>query len=595
MQISKLYSNKPDIFSDIIFHPNSLNVVFAEIRDISNLEKDTHNLGKTTLSELIDFLLLKGKSSDFFLFKHLDRFIDFEFFGEFTISENSHYFTVKRCVSSSTKISIKVHNNSNQDFRKANDDIWDYHSLPIAKAKKIIDSILNIYVIKPWGYRSGISYFLRSQNDYHDVFQLSKFKGKHQEWKPYLYHILGFDGNDMIRKYEIENDIQEIDLHIKDIESEYPGEIEPIDKINGKIILIENDIRNLENTIDKFNFIEMDDSINEDLVKNTETSIASLNEQKYMLSMEIEHIRKQMTLDYKSEFKQITEIFEDAKIYFGDQIKKDYQNLIEFNKKITTERKSYLQERLTSIEIQLTEIMNDLKDKNELRQNALQVLKEKNTFKKFRSYQDKIIEQKTNLHLLGVKKTVHERIASLKKQKKEFELETNNLTEKVYESINESNKIYDSIRLKFSELIREIIDEDAVISITQNNAGNLEFEAEITKTGLVSSQSKGTSYKRLLCAAFDLAVLITYSGQPFFHFVYHDGILEGLDARKKIKIIDLVRRTCSKYNIQHIITVIDSDWPLGQDGNRYKFNDSEIVKKLHDTDQTGRLFQFDEF
>lgn len=149
--------------------------------------------------------------------------------------------------------------------------------------------------------------------------------------------------------------------------------------------------------------------------------------------------------------------------------------------------------------------------------------------------------------------------------------------------------------MKFSELIREIIDEDAVISITQNNAGNLEFEAEITKTGLVSSQSKGTSYKRLLCAAFDLAVLITYSGQPFFHFVYHDGILEGLDARKKIKIIDLVRRTCSKYNIQHIITVIDSDWPLGQDGNRYKFNDSEIVKKLHDTDQTGRLFQFDEF
>ena len=64
---------------------------------------------------------------------------------------------------------------------------------------------------------------------------------------------------------------------------------------------------------------------------------------------------------------------------------------------------------------------------------------------------------------------------------------------------------------------------------------DIEFNVEIVDaSGTNTSQNKGTSYKRLLCVAFDLAVLITYSSKNFFHFVYHDGILEGLDNRKKL-------------------------------------------------------------
>ena len=67
MKLNRLYSNQPRGFSPIEFN-DGLSVVLAEIRVPANRSLDTHNLGKTTVGELIDFCLLKGKSpASFFL------------------------------------------------------------------------------------------------------------------------------------------------------------------------------------------------------------------------------------------------------------------------------------------------------------------------------------------------------------------------------------------------------------------------------------------------------------------------------------------------------------------------------------------------
>lgn len=51
MKLSKIYSNKKDVFSPINFH-DGLNVVIGEIRRSENRGKDTHNLGKSKLCDL---------------------------------------------------------------------------------------------------------------------------------------------------------------------------------------------------------------------------------------------------------------------------------------------------------------------------------------------------------------------------------------------------------------------------------------------------------------------------------------------------------------------------------------------------------------
>ncbi len=79
MKITNIYSNKPELFPAVKF-VSGLNVVMAEIRLPENRNKDTHNLGKSTLARILDFGLLSGRDPKFFLFKQNRIFRDFVFY-----------------------------------------------------------------------------------------------------------------------------------------------------------------------------------------------------------------------------------------------------------------------------------------------------------------------------------------------------------------------------------------------------------------------------------------------------------------------------------------------------------------------------------
>ena len=90
MQLNRLYSNLDPLFAPIHFNAvqasTLLNVIFAEVKRKLAKDGDSHNLGKTTLIALIDFMLLKDiTGSDHFLIKHKQRFDDFVFYFELAI------------------------------------------------------------------------------------------------------------------------------------------------------------------------------------------------------------------------------------------------------------------------------------------------------------------------------------------------------------------------------------------------------------------------------------------------------------------------------------------------------------------------------
>ena len=67
MKLVRLYANK--LFKNIEFSETGLNIVLGRITNKAINDKDTHNLGKTLLCDLIDFMLLKkvDNKKEFFL------------------------------------------------------------------------------------------------------------------------------------------------------------------------------------------------------------------------------------------------------------------------------------------------------------------------------------------------------------------------------------------------------------------------------------------------------------------------------------------------------------------------------------------------
>jgi uncharacterized protein YydD (DUF2326 family) len=145
-------------------------------------------------------------------------------------------------------------------------------------------------------------------------------------------------------------------------------------------------------------------------------------------------------------------------------------------------------------------------------------------------------------------------------------------------------------RVFFNEIVEEVIDRKALLSVSPNQLGHLEFKAEILdESGNATSADLGHTYRKLLCIAFDLAVLRAHLDEKYPRFVYHDGVFESLDDRKKENLLAIIRRY-AELGLQPIITLIDSDLPV-RDAEQPVFSSDEIVITLHDEGEQGRIFK----
>ena len=132
-----------------------------------------------------------------------------------------------------------------------------------------------------------------------------------------------------------------------------------------------------------------------------------------------------------------------------------------------------------------------------------------------------------------------------------------------------------------------------MLSVSTNAKGHLDFKAEILdESGNSTSADHGHTYRKLLCIAFDLAVLRAHLGERFPRFVFHDGAFESLDDRKKQNLLTVIQRYADM-GLQLIITLIDSDLPSSPDAGQPVFQPEEIILKLHDEGVNGRLFKMD--
>jgi len=595
MKLSRIYTNKPEIFRPIDFN-YGLNVVLAEILLPENKDKDTHNLGKTTLGNLIDFCLLSDKHKSFFLLSYPDLFQEFVFFIEIELS-NHEFITIKRAVKEATKISLKTSTEGKQDYVDLPDSSWNHANVPLEKAKQILDGILNLQAIKPWGFRVALSYILRSQEDFGDVFHLKKMY-KHSDWKPYLAHIMGFNSSLIEQLYIEEEKLGEIQNTEKTLSKELDIKLDDVSKVDGMLLLKQKEVQKKQSLLDAFDFRDQDKIKTNQLVNKLDDEIQSLNKKRYYLLHNRKKIESSLQ-EHKFIFnvEDADRLFKETGVLFSGQIKNDFTKLIEFNKSITEERTQYLAEEQKQINQDLLDINKQLNSLGKKRSDALAFLGETDIFVKYKKVSDEISILKSEIITLDNHKKIIDKLHNLRKECRLIQEEKEKLQTLIEEDVNcqnsDSSSFFSSIRLFFSEIIEEVISRKALLNVSLNNQCHLEFTAEILdEGGNITSEAKGYTYQKLLCIAFDMAIARAYYNKDFPHFIFHDGVFEALDDRKKINLLNVIRDYSSSYNVQQVITLIDSDLPSGKNHTNI-FEENEIVLLLNDKDKNGRLFKME--
>ena len=619
MKLSKLYCNKP--FKNVIFNTQNgkLNVILGDAEKKANA-KDSHNLGKTRLILLIDFLLLKKSMTNFFLFKEQKKegmllpispinndvqyepvkpldvgkklFEGYEFYLEILLN-SGQFLTIKRTVNQSTKICFKLHNTTNKEFIFYQD--WDYENIPIEKAQSLLNAYLNLDFCIRLGenYRRILNYSLRMQGDYdyerNSIFQLSKFRGTHEDWKPLMLALLGFDKTIAEEKYKKENDIKKKTELIKEQEKNFGVNPKERDSLVGKISVKEQEFESLQKELDNLNFYQQDKSIIDDLVGKIEKEIAELNNDLYLVEFDIKKLEQSIKNGFSFDLEKVKDLFEEVNIYFSTQLSKNYEQLIDFNRNITEERNKQISITLKEKELQRKTINTKLIDLNNQKEKFRDLIHDTSLFKKYSEYQRKVMKVEGEMFRL---QNQIDALDEYKKKRDAVNKEKNEdlkqIIEQVHHLVNHTvdNSQYTAIRNSFSDIARKITNDTAYISLRLNTNDNIEFDCRYDD----SAKAEGNSYYKLLCIAFDIALHTYYSTQSYFRFIYHDDAFANLANTRRMSLLKTIREFSTKSDFQYIFSIIKDDIPNSDDFN---INADEIILTLHDRDVSGKLFLMD--
>jgi len=501
MKLIQLYSN--DIRFRTVKFSSGFNVILGKITDKNNYNKDCHNLGKSTLVELIDFMLLKNLKKGSFLKK--DEFKNHIFFLEILLNDGRS-LTIKRSIEKNTKISFKISKCKFNNY--VNETKWDYEDLPLnsrdssTNPKDILNLFLGFNVCNDINYRNYLNYFLRNQTDYLNEFRLSKYLGGDSSWKPQLFELLGFNSKQLEKKYSLDADLTSKKKYIQILEADINLDSGKIDKLKGLIQIKENEKNDIENSLDKFNFYINEKNIDKELVENVENKISSLNTIRYNLEMDIKSLEESVEKNVSFDLEKTCQIFKEVNIYFSSQLKKSYEELIEFNNILTNDRNKYIFNTLEEKKEKLKLINNELNLLNEKRTELLSTLKESDLFKKYKSYEKQLIQIEKDLENYLFRLNNLKMVDEEKNKLSDIESEIDKTKKYIKSQIDSENSFYNLIRNSFSEYVKYILDKPGLLSIEENSAGNPEFTTEILNIDDdITIQAKGYTYKKFFVLA----------------------------------------------------------------------------------------------
>jgi len=546
MKFKKLYANK--LLKPIIFNDN-INVVFA----------NAHSVGKTKFLEIIDFCLLKEKPN--FLNHNIFKGEDFAFFLE--IENFGKFITIKRYVNKRTPIYIQTSNKS-MEYLDLDDSKFEYGKLGIDKAKEVLSGILKL---KLHNFRRYISYFLRTQDDQSDIFRLNKYKrSKDKDFKPIISDLLGIDGKLIRKKYEIEENIEKIENEINYILSELKDlTIEYVEAEKNKLLEI---LKTKEELYKEFDFYKEEDKKSKQLVDDIEQEIAKLNKKKVSLYREIEYINHAIKNDFLIDIKEIEELFSELNMIFPDNIKNNYEKIIQFNKTLSLDRKKVMQENKHSFQKELQDIDIKLQKLNQKRREIISIVFDEDSFSKFKKLEKEIIEISTKIELLNEKISKFKRLEELENEKETLDEQLKTINKDIKSMVEKINKgEFSTIIDKFAKIIFQ---ESAIFVVSINKNYNLEFKLKVADNdNFENEKDDGHTYRKLLSFLFSIAVLVYNKNSRFFRFAVIDSPFDGDIYKYQKGLFDAIDVATKEYDLQIILTTIEDE-----------IKDKNILEKL---------------
>ena len=230
-------------------------------------------------------------------------------------------------------------------------------------------------------------------------------------------HLLGFNDALISSLYEKGDELEKKQATSQTIMNELGGSVSDLSKVEGLLLLKQQEATKKQHLLDAFDFRAPDKSRTKQLVDDIDQKIAALNSERYSLTQN----RKRIVASLESDQilfnpDEAERLFKEAGVFFKDQIKKDFVQLISFNRAITDERRAYLQEERTEVEGEIKRVNAELNTLGKRRMENLAFLSATDAFDKYKQFSDEMVTLRADITSLQRQRGFLHRLQELRSE-----------------------------------------------------------------------------------------------------------------------------------------------------------------------------------
>lgn len=570
------------------FHAG-LNILLADTQPGATDKQTRNSAGKTSLVEIIHFLLGSKCAKDS-LFR-TNALIEHSFTGIFVVGGLS--MTVQRSGSAPSKIFllagsesapgllVKVEKTTGRPY--VSNENWKSY---LGHKMFLLPEIAQETDDEQSGtlsFRSLFAYFARRREAGAFLKPVQQAQMQQRaDWQTSLSYILGLD-------WEISVEFQKVRDREKNLEELKKASqagalgnvIGTVAVLRPQVTIAEADAQKLKKQLANFEVLDSYKDLS-DRAARARTDMQALGREAVSLKETLQHLQSALSLEHPPERTDLQRMYEAAGIELPNIALRRFEEVNQFYSSVVENRRSHLQSQITQIEGEIASGETRMQTVDAERREIIATLEGRGALEDF-------VRLQTNLATLEAQAAaLRERFKAaelLEGQSTQLDIDRGNLKRRLQQDFHDRKLILDRAILIIAETITELYDDRSGRFVVEATENGPDF-----KISIEGDRGGGISNMEIFC--FDLT-LFKIASQRFggTGFLIHDShLFDGVDERQVARALILGQRAAGSG--QYMVTMnsdIFDRLPLPPEFDRSK---TVLKTRLSDETETGGLFGF---
>jgi uncharacterized protein YydD (DUF2326 family) len=576
-------------FKTVTFHPG-LNVLVADTRPNAKDTETRNSAGKTSLVEIIHFLL--GSNCDKDSLFRTAALVDHTFTGTFTIQGTQ--FEVMRGGKDPAKIYIlrggegdkrltrKIDKESGRDFvSNVNWRIFLGHAmfgLPLIAGSSAFDES------GAPTFRAMFPYFARRRNN--GGFIQPEQQSKQQQrgdWQVNLSYLLGLDWEIPLEFQKVRGRERTLEELKKAAQGQLLGQvIGTVAELRPQVTIAETKAQKLREQLADFEVLDSYRDLSQRAAR-AKTSMQAVGREAVSLQETVQHLEQALTVEAPPQRADLQHMYDAVGIELPGVAMRRFEEVNRFYSSVIENRRTHLQQEIADVRGRITDGERRMARLDVERREILKTLEGRGAL-------DDFIRLQTELANLDAS------AASLRERFKAAEILEGESTQLEIDRVNLKRRLQGDHKARDATLNEAIlIIADTITSLYGDRSGRFVVEASENgpefRISIEGDRGGGISNMEVFC--FDLTLFRIVSerlGGP--GFLLHDShLFDGVDERQVAIALQLGQRAAGKTS-QYIVTMnsdIFDRLPLSDEIDPKKV---VLATRLSDETESGGLFGF---